>query len=228
MVGTGFFKPNVSTMVGQLYRENDPRRDGGFTIFYMGVNVGALVGPLVCGDLAESPRCGWHYGFGAAGVGMVLRPRACTSCSRHATYRGSACRPSARPPSSARPPAPRAPLTRVERDCLIALLVMMAFSIPFWTAFEQTGSSMNFFAAERTRRIVLGHAFPATWFQSVNPRDPAARPRRSSPGCGPRSRARGLEPSTPVKMGVGACSLDGGSASSSWSAARAPATAARS
>src|SRR4029077_701288 len=71
-IGTGFFKPNVSTMIGQLYGENGPRRDAGFTIFYKGVNVGGLFGPLVCGYLAESPRWGWHYGFAAAGVGMVL------------------------------------------------------------------------------------------------------------------------------------------------------------
>jgi proton-dependent oligopeptide transporter, POT family len=70
IVGTGFFKPNVSTMVGQLYREGDPRRDAGFTIFYMGINTGAFVAPFVCGWLGQ--RVGWHYGFGAAGVGMVL------------------------------------------------------------------------------------------------------------------------------------------------------------
>ena len=72
VIGTGFFKSNVSTMVGQLYGEEDPRRDPGFTIFYMGVNTGALLGPIVCGYLAESPRWGWHWGFGAAGVGMVI------------------------------------------------------------------------------------------------------------------------------------------------------------
>ncbi len=72
VVGTGFFKPNVSTQVGQLYRPGDARRDGGFTVFYMGVNTGAALGPLVCGWLAQSPRWGWHYGFAAAGVGMVL------------------------------------------------------------------------------------------------------------------------------------------------------------
>jgi proton-dependent oligopeptide transporter, POT family len=70
ILGTGFFKPNVSTMVGQIYRDGDPRRDAGFTIFYMGINLGAFLAPLVCGWLGE--RVGWHYGFGAAGVGMVL------------------------------------------------------------------------------------------------------------------------------------------------------------
>ncbi|MCU0625957.1 MAG: peptide MFS transporter [Gemmatimonadaceae bacterium] len=72
IVGTGFFKPNVSTMVGQLYVAGDTRRDAGFTIFYMGINTGAFIAPLICGGLAENPRFGWHVGFAAAGVGMVL------------------------------------------------------------------------------------------------------------------------------------------------------------
>jgi POT family proton-dependent oligopeptide transporter len=72
IAGTGLFKPNVSTMVGQMYRPDDRRRDAGFTIFYMGVNAGAFLGPLVCGYLAQSRRFGWHWGFGAAGVGMVF------------------------------------------------------------------------------------------------------------------------------------------------------------
>ena len=72
VIGTGFFKPNVSTMVGQLYAKGDPRRDAGFTIFYSCFNFGAFLAPLICGFLAEDPRYGWHLGFGAAGVGMVL------------------------------------------------------------------------------------------------------------------------------------------------------------
>ncbi len=70
IIGTGFFKPCVSVMVGQLYRENDPRRDSGFTIFYMGINLGAFFAPLVAGSLAKF--VGWHWGFGAAAVGMVV------------------------------------------------------------------------------------------------------------------------------------------------------------
>jgi POT family proton-dependent oligopeptide transporter len=72
VIGTGFFKPNVSTQVGQMYRPGDPRRDSAFTIFYMGVNTGAFLGPVVCGYLAQTERFGWHWGFAAAGVGMVL------------------------------------------------------------------------------------------------------------------------------------------------------------
>ncbi|MGC4031924.1 MAG: peptide MFS transporter [Tepidisphaeraceae bacterium] len=70
VIGTGHFKPNVSVMVGQLYADGDPRRDSAFTIFYMGINVGAFISPLVCGTLGE--WLGWHYGFGAAAVGMLL------------------------------------------------------------------------------------------------------------------------------------------------------------
>lgn len=69
-VGNGFFKPNISTIVGALYRENDPRRDGGFTIFYMGINLGAFFSPLICGYLGE--KVSWSYGFASAGVGMLL------------------------------------------------------------------------------------------------------------------------------------------------------------
>ena len=71
VIGTGFFKANVSTMVGQLYTTGDTRRDAGFTFFYMGINTGAFLGPIICGYLAQSPRFGWHWGFAAAGVGML-------------------------------------------------------------------------------------------------------------------------------------------------------------
>lgn len=70
IIGNGFFKPNISSLVGGLYPKGDTRRDGGFTIFYMGINLGAAIAPLVCGWLGEA--YGWHYGFGAAGVGMLL------------------------------------------------------------------------------------------------------------------------------------------------------------
>ncbi|MEX2494984.1 MAG: peptide MFS transporter [Woeseia sp.] len=72
VLGTGLLKPNVSAIVGELYAPGDPRRDGGFTIFYMGINVGAFLGPLICGTLGQSPNFGWHYGFAAAGVGMLF------------------------------------------------------------------------------------------------------------------------------------------------------------
>ena len=77
IIGNGFFKPNISTMVGGLYKQGDAKRDAGFTIFYMGINIGAFIAPLVCGWLGVS--YGWHYGFGAAGIGM-LTPSLQPSC----------------------------------------------------------------------------------------------------------------------------------------------------
>src|SRR5687767_10710578 len=70
VLGTGLLKPNISSIVGQLYEQGDPRRDAGFSIFYMGINLGAFIAPLVCGYLGQ--RIGWHWGFGAAGIGMTL------------------------------------------------------------------------------------------------------------------------------------------------------------
>jgi POT family proton-dependent oligopeptide transporter len=70
ILGNGCFKPNISTQVGGLYPPGDPRRDSAFSIFYVGINVGAFIAPLICGTLGQ--RVGWHWGFGAAGVGMVL------------------------------------------------------------------------------------------------------------------------------------------------------------
>jgi POT family proton-dependent oligopeptide transporter len=207
ILGTGFFKSNVATMVGQLYAHDDPRRDGGFTIFYMGVNLGALLGPLACGALAESPRFGWHWGFGAAGVGMVvglilyLRLKArflpgiglAPNAARAAAERGK----------------PDAPLTAEEKRKILALLVIFFFVIFFWMAFEQAGSSMNLFAAERTRRVVLGFHFPAAWFQSVNPAIILAfAPIFASIWIA--LARKGREPSTPAKMVGGMALLGGG------------------
>ena len=69
VVGNGFFKPNISTFVGSLYKDGDRRKDSGFTIFYMGINIGGFAAPLLCGWLGET--YGWHYGFGLAGIGML-------------------------------------------------------------------------------------------------------------------------------------------------------------
>lgn len=206
VLGTGLFKPNVSTMVGQLYPQGDVRRDGGFTIYYMGINVGGLLGPLACGYLAESPRFGWHYGFGAAGVGMVVGLVFYLWLKRR-YLPGVGERPNREIAQLAGElPAGGggrvAPLSPDERRRVLALLVIIAFTIPFWMAFEQTGSSMNFFAAERTDRTVLGFTFPATWLQSVN----SAVLLLSAPlfaALWTWLGRRGREPSTPTKMAAG-------------------------
>ncbi len=72
VAGTGLLKPNVSAIVGELYPQGDPRRDAGFSIFYMGINTGAFLGPLICGGLGQAENFGWHWGFATAGVGMLF------------------------------------------------------------------------------------------------------------------------------------------------------------
>ena len=201
-IGTGFFKVNASTMVGQLYDEHDARRDSGYTIFYMGVNVGASLGQFACGYLGESPGWGWHYGFGAAGVGMLL------GLAFYLRYKPKYLRGIGDAPNraraearEARPAASTAPLTREERDRVLVLLIVVACTIPFWMAFEQAGSSMNFFAEERTNRLVHGYLFPASWLQSVN----STVLILSAPVFAALWTAlarRGREPSTPAKMAV--------------------------
>ena len=168
IVGTGFFKPCVSVMVGQLYGAGDVRRDGGFTIFYMGINVGALLAPLVAGTLGET--VGWHWGFGSAAVGMILGITVYQAC-RSRYLEGIGLPPKRRAKGVDAPAQMR--LSRIEWQ-RIGVIVVLAFvgNIAFWTAFEQAGSSMNVFAAQNTDRTLWGlldAAFPATWYQAVNP-----------------------------------------------------------
>lgn len=197
ILGTGFFKANVSTMVGQLYREDDPRRDGGFTIFYMGVNLGALIGPLVCAQLAKN--MGWHWAFGAAGVGMLI------GLAMYLTLKARYLPGIGLPPvrsnrsNAVAVEAPVAALTAEERRHVLALLVLYFFIIFFWTAFEQAGSSMNLFAAERTRLELGPFTIHPAMFQSVNPAIILI--------CAPlfarlwdRLGRSGRDPSTPAKM----------------------------
>ena len=170
VVGTGFFKPCASVMVGQLYAPGDGRRDGGFTIFYMGINVGALFAPLVAGTLGET--VGWHWGFGSAAVGMILgisfyqviRPR---------YLQDIGLPPEPRKQIAATSAAPAAWLTSTEWQRIWVILVLAFIgNIAFWAAFEQAGSSMNVFAAQNTDRTLWGlldGGFPATWYQAVNP-----------------------------------------------------------
>ena len=198
-IGTGLFKTNASTMVGQLYRPGDQRRDGGFTIFYMGINVGAFFGQIICGYFATNSDWGWHWGFGSAGVGMVLGLITYLALRRH-YLPGIGDVPNRVVAAAERPPAE--PMTREERDRLTALLVVMAFSITFWIAFEQASTSLNFFADNHTRRTFAGFEIPAPWFQSINPlvlfvSAPVFAALWTAMG------RRGREPSTPAKMAWG-------------------------
>src|SRR5690606_18821146 len=167
VVGTGLLKPNVSTLVGALYREGDPRRDAGFSIFYMGINLGALLGPLVAGYLAQ--RVDWHVGFAAAGFGMALGLAQYTLGRRHLA--AAVARISARP---ARTPAAAVPAAEAAREAsewkrILAVVIFFAFASLFWGAYEQAGSTLNLFADRYTRLELFGFEFPSSWFQSVQP-----------------------------------------------------------
>ena len=162
VIGTGLLKPNVSTMVGSLYEPGDKRRDAGFSIFYMGINLGAFMGPLIAGYLAQ--RVDWHIGFACAGVGMVfgvaqyilgkerLRPALDKLAMRD---------------SSAATQNKTSGLSSGEWKRIAAVVVFFAFASLFWAAYEQSGSTLNLFADRYTRLSVLGFSFPSSWFQSV-------------------------------------------------------------
>ncbi|MBI4661226.1 MAG: peptide MFS transporter [Verrucomicrobia bacterium] len=164
--GTGLLKPNISTMVGLLYTAGDVRRDGGFSIYYMGINLGAAVAPLVCGYLGQ--KIGWHWGFAAAGVGMVL---GLVQYYFGRRYLPSHARPPAEPAAnplsaSGKPAVDRLTATEWRRLGVIASLFV--FAVLFWAAYEQAGSSLNLFADRYTRLSFFGLDFPSSWFQSLN------------------------------------------------------------
>lgn len=201
VLGTGFHKSNISTMVGQLFKQGDRRRDGAFTIFYMGINTGAFLGPLICGALAESGTFGWHWGFAAAGVGMVIGTIVYLVYKRR--FLGDIGDvPAARARVGGHAAADE-PLTREDKERIAAIAIMAFFNIFFWSAFEQAGSSMTFFARERTDRDVFGlFEMRISWFQSLNPIyiilfAPLFARVWTLLG------KRGREPSTPVKFALG-------------------------
>ena len=199
ILGTGFFKSNISTMVGQLYQPNDRRRDAAFTIFYMGINTGAALGPIICGYLAKSPRFGWHWGFAAAGVGMVLG-LVTYLLLKQRYLPGIGAAPAAR--TVARDSRPQQPLSSDDKRGIAAIAILAFFNISFWVAFEQAGSSLTFFAEERTQRQFLGLDFLAPYFQSVNPVAIIVLAPVFAWIWG-RLAARGREPSTPIKFATG-------------------------
>ena len=164
-LGTGLFKPNVSACVGELYEPGDPRRDPGFTIFYMGINLGALIGPLVTGWLRVN--YGWRYGFAAAGVGMILAVVVLLATRK--TLLGEAgLYPGAKRAVKEHDTA-AGPLTRDEWERVIALAVVSFFVIFFWGAYEQAGNTMNYFAAHSTKLDLGWIKVVPEWFQSVDP-----------------------------------------------------------
>jgi len=179
-IGTGLLKPNISALVGGLYGPNDPRRDSGFSIFYMGINIGAVLAPLIVGYMAQGESfkrfvaslgfdvtTSWHWGFGAAGVGMCLgliifvlnRSRlqhASPTLKRKTATDGSVAKA-------------KASLTPADWKRIAAIFIFFLFTILFWAAYEQKGASLNLFAKELVRTEVFGMKFPSSWLQSCTP-----------------------------------------------------------
>lgn len=167
-LGSGLLKPNISSMVGQLYADGDVRRDSAFTIFYMGINIGSFLSGITSGMIVM--YFGWRWGFAAPAFGMligilifVIGGKCLGNVGRHP--RAVAC---AATMGGASAPA-KVPLTSQERRRLVVMFVSFVVVVVFWAAFEQSAGMLNIFADRFTDRTVFGFQMPATWFQSVNP-----------------------------------------------------------
>ncbi len=192
VIGTGLLKPNVSTLVGSLYEQGDERRDAGFSIFYMGINFGAFIGPLIAGYLAQ--QVDWHLGFACAGVGMTLglvqyvagRQRLQPAVQRLSRPPRPSIDPR-RPTIDLRhvlleilvailPTLIRIPIlfwrwlmsfTVQERKRIAAVVVFFLFAALFWAGYEQAGSTLNLFADRYVDLHLFGLKLYASWFVSI-------------------------------------------------------------
>jgi POT family proton-dependent oligopeptide transporter len=178
ILGNGFFKPNISTLVGKLYPQGDPRRDSAFTIFYMGINLGAFFAPLVCGFLAEDffatkdadgkiLKYAFEYGFLAAGLGMMLGQIMFNTLGNK--YLGDIGKTADGADKKEDKGSEKVPLTKEEKDRMAVIFVITIFVTFFWAGFEQAGSSLTLYTDSYIDRQIFGWTIPTSWFQSVNP-----------------------------------------------------------
>ncbi len=196
ILGNGAFKPNMSAQVGSLYAPGDRRRDRAYSIFYVGINLGAFLAPLICGTLGQ--ELGWHYGFAAAGVGMTVAL---------AIY---LCALPGLPPDELHKAmaagADQAPLDRGERRGILALIALFVPTALFWATYEQQGNTIALWADDYTDRtidlVVWRGEIPTTWFQAFNPFMIFAFTPFIVALWAWQAR-RGSEPSTVVKMSIG-------------------------
>jgi proton-dependent oligopeptide transporter, POT family len=199
--GSGAFKPNTTTQVGGLYPPGDARRDRGYSIYYVGINLGAFLAPLVCGTLGEG--IGWHFGFAAAGVGMLIGLVVYLLATPFL------------PPDEITKPGARsgAPLTSEERGAIWAILLLSIPVALFWATYEQQGNTIALWAEDNTDRFIRLFGFaveiPTTWFQAFNPfMIFAFTPLLITLWA--RQGRRGREPSTLTKMALGCFGLAAG------------------
>jgi proton-dependent oligopeptide transporter, POT family len=196
ILGNGAFKPNMSAQVGGLYAPGDQRRDRAYSIFYVGINLGAFLAPLVCGTLGE--ELGWHYGFTAAGIGMTIALAiylyAMPELPPDELHKASAAG------------MQNKPLDRGEWRGILALLALFVPTTLFWATYEQQGNTIVLWADDYTDRainlVLWKGEIPITWFQAFNPFLIFA----FTPfvvGLWTWQAKRGNEPSTVIKMAIG-------------------------
>jgi POT family proton-dependent oligopeptide transporter len=198
IIGNGFFKPNISTQVGNLYKAGDSRIDRAFSIFYVGINVGAFFSPLICGSLGEDPAYGYHWGFFAAGVGMVIGQLIYIFALRTL--------PPDRISNLKSQVTVKKPLTANDVKSVIAIVLLCIPVTFFWATYEQQGNTINLWAQDFTNRHlipgVVNWEIPVTWFQAFNPFMIFAFTPLVVSFWSMQSK-RGREPSTVTKMAIG-------------------------
>lgn len=185
IIGNGFFKPNISTLVGNLYKEGDDRRDSAFSIFYMGINLGALLAPLVMAVVTDnlfattnadgSIAHGYRYGFLVSGIGMLLGQLIFNGLAQK--YLGDlGKKPVGRTGNgeienskSINPITKEVLNKKQEKQRIMVILILFSFAVFFWAGFEQAGSSLSLYTDKFIDRTIFGYEIPTSAFQSVNP-----------------------------------------------------------
>jgi proton-dependent oligopeptide transporter, POT family len=177
VIGNGFFKPNISTLVGELYPRNDKRKDAAFTIFYMGINLGAFFAPLIAGFLAEdlflrplndgTMHYGFKWAFLASSLGMITGQLIFSAFSKR--YLGNVGLKPNNQLAQESNENQNVPLSPKEKQRTRAILILACFVVFFWAGFEQAGSSFTLYTKNFIDREVFGYTIPVAWFQSVNP-----------------------------------------------------------
>lgn len=220
IIGNGFFKPNISTLVGGLYKDGDDRRDSAFSIFYMGINLGALLAPFVIGYFTDSLfsttnpdgtiAYGYRYGFLASGVGMLLGQLVFNGFAQKylgdlgkkpvSNVTGSVLGEEAESAVSVNPQTGEKLDKAQEGQRVTVIFILFAFAVFFWAGFEQAGSSLSLYTDKFIDRRVGGFEIPTSWFQSVNPIFIVTLAPLFAIFWNSRL---GKKLSTPIKMGVG-------------------------
>ena len=185
IIGNGFFKPNISALVGGLYESGDKRLDSAFSIFYMGINLGAFLAPLITGLLTDNifaktaidantgevaMSFGYKFGFGAAAIGMLIGELIFIFfAQKYLGDLGLKAKGSSKKVVEVSEAEAHKPLTKEEKERITVIFIYFFFAIFFFAGFEQAGSSLTLYTDSYINRVVGSFEIPTAWFQSVNP-----------------------------------------------------------